>query len=150
MLSAHAVTSGRPQTSGPATGEEIAIRRAANLVAAGARGHSRMERLLEVQAHTDAAIELFRLTLPQFGFRIVVPPLLSNGVQVEASASIWRRGDAQALSWRASTPSLALLCAIEDEHVRQQDGALRAKCMRCHGVGWYVSVNGARQICQHA
>jgi hypothetical protein len=71
-------------------------------------------------------------------------------VQPEASASIWRRGEAQALSWRAATPALALLRAIRNELYDRLEAQLLRCCAQCNGIGWYIAVNGAKQICQHA
>ena len=79
-----------------------------------------------------------------------MPPPLPQAVQSEASASIWCRGEAQALSWHAATPALALLRAIRNELEDQWEAQLLQRCTQCSGIGWYIAVNGAKQLCQHA
>jgi hypothetical protein len=101
------------------------------------------------EVRMDAAIALLRQTLPQFGFRIVMPPPLPYAVQSEACASVWRRGEAQALSWHAATPALALLRAIRNEIEDQREAQLLRCCAQCNGIGWYIAVNGVIQMCQH-
>src|ERR1700688_3223417 len=108
-------------------------------------GHS-----ADTEVHMDAAIALLRRTLPQFGFSIVMPPPLPHAVQPEACASIWLRGEAQALSWHAATPALALLRAIRNELDDQRKAQWLRRCAQCTGIGWYIAVNGAKQMCHHA
>jgi hypothetical protein len=107
-------------------------------------GHS-----ADAELHVDAAIALLRQTLPQFGFRIVMPPPLPHAVQPEACASIWLRGEAQALSWHAATPALALLRAIRNEFEHPREAQLLRRWTQCSGIGWYIAVNGAKQMCRH-
>lgn len=102
------------------------------------------------EAHIDAAIALLRQMLPQYGLRIVLPPPLPQIVQSEAYASIWRRGEARALSWHAATPALALWRAIRNELEDQHDAQLLRGCTQCNGIGWYIAFGGSRQMCQHA
>jgi len=109
-------------------------------------GHS-----ANAELHMDAAIAMLRQTLPQFGFRIVMPPPpLRFAIPSEACASIWRRGESQALSWHAATPALALLRAIRNELDDRLEAQLLRRCAQCNGIGWYIAVNGAKQMCQHA
>jgi hypothetical protein len=104
----------------------------------------------DAEVHMDAAITLLRQTLPQFGFRIMMPPPLTHAVLPEACASIWLRGEAQAQSWHAATPALALLRAIRNELEDQREVRLLRRCTQCKGIGWYIAVNGAKQMCRHA
>ena len=103
--------------------------------------------LLGLSAHTEAAIEAFRQALPDYGLKLVMPPPGSAGPR--AFASVWQRGQAQAVSHRAPAPSRAVLLAVEWENAKRcQDDVLR-RCGRCRGLGWFVTSAGTIEMCRH-
>jgi len=104
-------------------------------------------RLLRLGLHTDAAIEAFRQALPDYGLKLVMPP--PNGAEPWAFASIWQRGQAQAVSHRAPTPSRAVLRAAELEYVKRRQDDVLLRCRGCRGLGWFVTSAGTIEMCRH-
>ena len=125
------------------------IRNAASVLLPDGRGMDAVERFLDAGAHADAVIAILRQSLPQLGFRIVMPPPVPHEVRPRAAACVWRAGDARASSSHATTPALALLRAIQSEWADQQDEQLYRTCTQCNGIGWYLAVNGGKQMCRH-
>jgi hypothetical protein len=103
----------------------------------------------ETAAFADDAMALFVRAFPDHGLKIVVPPPSPGGMTRTASVSIWRRGEARALSCSGATPVAALLLAIQNEIEIRRDRETRAACKFCDGVGWYVSIEGTSEICRH-
>jgi len=97
----------------------------------------------------DTAVGIFRARLPEYGFKLVMPPPLAGGGLSHAFAAVWRRGAAQVISCNGATPALALLRATESELVKLSDAASRAACTRCSGLGWYVIDSETVRICRH-
>jgi hypothetical protein len=108
---------------------------------------STARQLLLLCAHTEAAIEAFRQALPEYGLKLVMPP--ADGAAPRAFASVWQRGQAQALSHRAPTPSRALLRAAELEYVKRLQDDLLLGCGGCRGLGWFVTSAGTIEMCRH-
>jgi hypothetical protein len=103
--------------------------------------------LLRLSAHTEEAIEAFRQALPEYGLKLVMPP--PDGSGPRAFASVWQRGQAQAVSHRAPTPSRAILRAVELEYVKRRQDDVLLSCSRCRGLGWFVTPAAAIGICHH-
>ena len=108
-----------------------------------------IERFLHAQAYTDAAIALFGDVLPDCGLKIVLPPAISGDGGCDAYACIWRRGEAQSVTFHGATPALAILVAVQSEYARLDETKLMNDCASCRGIGWYVTATGARQACRH-
>jgi hypothetical protein len=106
-----------------------------------------VSRLMTRFAGVDIAVEAFRRSLPTYGFKLVVPPPV--GCDISAFASVWRRGDAAAVSHRGGSAALALLRAAERELARIQDDAIAEACGRCRGLGWHVTNAGGIETCDH-
>lgn len=100
-------------------------------------------------AYLDAGIGIFRRVLPEYGFKLVMPPPLPCGTAPQAFASAWQRGQSEAVSHRAITPSLALLRAAEFEYLKRRRCEVSLGCGRCRGVGWFVTRSGAIEMCRH-
>ncbi|HEX3664317.1 MAG TPA: hypothetical protein VHU23_03675 [Rhizomicrobium sp.] len=101
-------------------------------------------------ADLTRALELFRENLPEYGFKLVMSPPLNSGGPSQAFAAAWRRGTAQAVSFRAATPAQALLRALKSELAKRRETSASASCHRCLGVGRLVTKAGTVEICRHA
>ena len=99
-------------------------------------------------ASLDDIVVIFRKCLPDYGFKLVSPPPFGGAVAC-ATASVWRRGEAQALSHKGATAALALQRAIHSELAKIGDASRHASCSRCHGLGWFVTNSATAEICRH-
>ena len=110
------------------------------------------ERAVARQTHLtiDVALGIFHDLLPEYGFKLVMPPPPITGGPSHAFASAWRRGDAQAVSCSGTTPALALLRAAESELVKLRNASGPGACIRCRGLGWFVTIEGTIEMCRHA
>jgi hypothetical protein len=106
-------------------------------------------KLMHQISSVDLGMDCLRDLLPAHGFKLVAPPPMTNGMP-SAFASVWRYGEARAVSHRGSTAARALLHAVESELVKLHDVSAMAACSRCRGVGWFVTDAGSVEICRHA
>lgn len=148
VFSLSALHSGR-QAAEHAAGESLAFRHAIRLLLPK-EAWAGIAHFVDEHAFTDAAIALIRHALPDHGFKITLPPPLPDGAGAQAFATAWRRGEAQAMAWHAATPAIALLRAAEGEYAAHRDSQSLAACCECHGLGWYVTRDGAKQMCRHS
>ncbi|HEX4078909.1 MAG TPA: hypothetical protein VHX61_08570 [Rhizomicrobium sp.] len=104
-----------------------------------------VRQLLRLSAHAEAAFEAFRETLPDYGLKLVMPP--PDGAGPRAFASVWLRGQAQAISHRAPTPSRAVLRAVEVEYVKRRQDDVLLRCDHCRGLDWFITPAGTVEMC---
>jgi hypothetical protein len=97
----------------------------------------------------DTAIAAAGKLLPDYGFKLVLPPPLADGTRPEPFASAWRRGETRAATYSAATPALALLKAAQCERDKLGDRDRLQSCSHCRGVGWYIATGGIRYVCRH-
>jgi hypothetical protein len=97
----------------------------------------------------ESALSTFRRTLPDCGFKLVVPPPRPGTADPEVFASVWRRGDERVVCHRGETVANALLQAMRVECEKRAGRNLSEGCSRCRGTGLYLSAEGAPVTCRH-
>jgi cytochrome c553 len=107
---------------------------------------STVTRLAREIANVDVGLDIFRDWLPEHGFKLILPP---GKARSAVFASVWRRGEAHAVSHKGPTATLALLRAAESELLKFSDAATVAACSRCHGLGWFVTNTATIELCRH-
>lgn len=103
----------------------------------------------EIGRCLDEAIVMLRKAMPAMGLKLVVPPPLPDGRVGRLSISMWRRGGQAAPVHSGVTAQEAVQKLFDSTVEADCERRRRARCRRCSGIGWYITVTGIRAICAH-